>query len=253
MSTTLEWFSLADRTALVVGGTRGMGYEICRGLSEAGARVALVGRRLEVSDARATELARSTGGEVSGFGCNISHWDEIDGLVEDVEAKLGPVDILVNNAGMSPLYESVDTVTEALWDKVIGVNLKGPFRLCALLGTRMMARGRGSIINIGSSSGLLRPRPHRVPYDAAKSGLVAITIGLAHAFAPDVRVNCVMPGPFHTDVAEAAPAIHHGRAKEVALGRPGRPEEIVGSVLYLASDAASFTTGATLRVDGGGV
>jgi NAD(P)-dependent dehydrogenase (short-subunit alcohol dehydrogenase family) len=158
----------------------------------------------------------------------------------------------VNNAGMSPLYPDLTSVSEELWDKVLGVNLKGPFRLTALVGTRM-ADGPygGSIINV-SSTGSLRPAPGMLPYDAAKSGLNTLTEGFAKAFGPTVRVNCIMAGPFLTDIAKAwDPATLERGMPHHALLRAGQPEEIVGAALYFATAASSYTTGAVLRVDGG--
>src|SRR5215204_5046774 len=116
--------------------------------------------------------------------------------------RFGKVDVLINNAGMSPLYESLNSVTEKLFDAVVNLNLKGPFRLSALVGERMVADGGGSIINV-SSSGSRRPRPEQLPYSAAKAGLNALTEGLALAFGPTVRVNTLMPGPFLTDISKA--------------------------------------------------
>jgi NAD(P)-dependent dehydrogenase (short-subunit alcohol dehydrogenase family) len=153
---------------------------------------------------------------------------------------------------MSPLYDHVRDVTEALWDKVIGVNMKGPFRLTALVGTRMVEAGGGSIIMV-STAGSRNPRANIIPYAAAKAGLNAMTVGFAHAFAPTVRVNCLMPGPFRTDVTKAWDMeAFHQRAESGAifLRRIGEPEEIVGGALYFASDASSFTTAATLEVSG---
>jgi len=135
---------------------------------------------------------------------------------------------------------------------VVALNLKGPFRLTALVGPRMVADGGGSIINV-SSTGSIRPMPFMLPYDAAKAGLNALTVGFAHAYGPTVRVNCIMAGPFLTDVTKDWDMA--GFEAEVerrhALRRGGRPEEIVGSALYFASDESSYTTGAVLRVDGG--
>ena len=164
---------------------------------------------------------------------------------------MGKVDVLVNNAGMSPLYPDPASVTEELYDKVLAVNLKGPFRLTALVGTRMAAGGGGSIINV-SSIGSLRPTATIIPYAAAKAGLNAMTVAFADAFAPKVRVNCILAGAFATDAAAVWDEGTRRRAAEhAALDRIGDPAEIVGTALYFASDASSYTTGALLRVDGG--
>ena len=144
----------------------------------------------------------ATGRRALPYGVHVGHWDELDGLVEAAYEAFGRVDVLVNNAGMSPLYGSVDEVSEDLFDKVIAVNLKGPFRLAALVGTRMAAGAGGSIINI-SSAAAVRPRPDVLPYAAAKAGLNALTAGLARTFGPTVRCNAIMAGTFLTDVSKA--------------------------------------------------
>jgi NAD(P)-dependent dehydrogenase (short-subunit alcohol dehydrogenase family) len=161
--------------------------------------------------------------------------------------------VLINNAGMSPIAPSSVETSEDLWDKVLGVNLKGPFRLTALLGSRMAAGQGGSIINV-SSVASIRPSPQTAPYAAAKAGLNALTVAFAHEYGPKVRVNCIMAGPFVTDAARLwvhSDGFKQQAEREFALGRAGDPDEIVGTALYLASDASSFTTGAVLRVDGG--
>jgi NAD(P)-dependent dehydrogenase (short-subunit alcohol dehydrogenase family) len=162
------------------------------------------------------------------------------------------VDILVNNAGMSPLYPSLAEVSEELYDKVLAVNLKGPFRLASVIGARMAAGAGGVILNV-SSVAASRPTPAEAPYAAAKAGLSTLTIALAHAYGPKVRVNAIEAGPFLTDVARSwdLDAFERYAATSMALRRAGRPAEIVGTALYLVSDAASFTTGAIVRVDGG--
>jgi NAD(P)-dependent dehydrogenase (short-subunit alcohol dehydrogenase family) len=152
---------------------------------------------------------------------------------------------------MAPLYDSLESVTEELFDKVIGVNLKGPFRLSAIVGSRMAASRGGSIINI-SSTGALRPTGEALPYTVAKAGLNALTVGLAHALAPSVRVNAIVAGWFMTDMSKSwsqAELAQH--TQSLAAKRAGDPSEIAGMALYLASDASSFTTGALLTVDGG--
>ena len=185
------------------------------------------------------------------YAVHVGHWDELDGLVDAAYEEFGHVDVLVNNAGMSPVYDNVVEVTETLFDKVIGVNLKGAFRLTALVGTRMASGTGGSIINI-SSAASTRPRPDVLPYAAAKAGLNALTAGFAHAFGPSVRCNAIMAGTFFTDVSKSWDmTAFETRAQRFALRRGGQPSEIVGAALYLASDASSYTTGAVLPVDGG--
>ena len=166
--------------------------------------------------------------------------------------RFGRCDVLVNNAGMSPLYPSVDAISESLFDKVVGVNLKGPFRLSANIGTRMVAAGGGSIIFV-SSIASTRPSAQEIVYGAAKAGVNNLTYGLARTFGPTVRVNCIVPGPFLTDISEAwdMDQFEKGARTGYALGRGGRPDEIVGAALYLATDASSYTTGTTIEVDGG--
>ena len=200
----------------------------------------------------AEELLGATGVEARGIGAHVGRWDDARrSRRAPPGTPSGKVDVLVNNAGMSPLYDSVTDVSEELFDKVIGVNLKGPFRLTALLGTRMAEGDGGSIINI-SSVGAVRPRPGILPYAAAKAGLNAITVGFAHAFGPSVRVNAIMAGTFLTDVSKSWDAEAFAkRADGFAAKRGGEPDEIVGAALYLASDLSSYTTGSILTVDGG--
>ena len=243
---------LAGKVALVTGGSRGLGRSMVLAFADAGADVVITSRKLGACQAVADEV-EAKGRRALAVACHIGHWDEIDELVEQAYATFGRVDVLVNNAGMSPLYPDPASVSEELWDKVVGVNLKGPFRLTALVGTRM-ANGPygGSIINV-SSTGSLRPAPDMLPYDAAKAGLNTLTEGFAKAFGPSVRVNCIMAGPFLTDIAEGSwgPAAREHGMPHHALGRAGEPEEIVGAALYFATDVSSYTSGAILRVDGG--
>lgn len=159
------------------------------------------------------------------------------------------VDILINNAGMPPVVARVVDTTEELFDKVVAVNFKGPFRLSTLVGKRMASGDGGAIINI-SSVGAIRPRPEYAPYAGAKAALNAITEALAFEYAPKVRVNGVMPGSFRTDIAKHWPADKE-KSVATAIKRFGEPAEIVTAVLYLASDHSSFTTGSVIRVDGG--
>jgi NAD(P)-dependent dehydrogenase (short-subunit alcohol dehydrogenase family) len=222
------------------------------GFARAGADVVIASRKFETCVAVAEAIEAETGRRALPVRCHVGSWQDVEALVDTVYAEFGRVDVLVNNAGMSPLYDSLDGVSEELYDKVFDVNLKGPFRLTALVGTRMVEAGRGSIIMI-SSDAAVTPRPRSLPYAAAKAGLNAITVGFAHAFGPAVRVNCIMAGPFATDVAKAwnLEGMEATVASHSALGRVGSPEEVVGAALYFASDASSFTTAAIMPVDGG--
>jgi NAD(P)-dependent dehydrogenase (short-subunit alcohol dehydrogenase family) len=212
--------------------------------------VVVVSRKAEACEQAASKL-RADGGTAVGRACHVGHWDELAPLADWLYGEFGRVDVLVNNAGISPLYERLSDVTEDQWDKVIGVNLKGPFRLSALVGERMAAGDGGSIINV-SSTGAVRPTADIVPYAAAKAGVNAMTAGLAHALGPKVRVNTIMPGPFLTSIARDWDLqMLAERTRAHPLRRAGQPDEIVGTALYFASDASSFTTGAVLAVDGG--
>lgn len=243
-------FDLAGKVALVTGGSRGLGREMVLGFAEAGADVVIASRKQESCDEVAREV-EAMGRAALPMACHVGQWDALEQLVDAAYDRFGKVDVLVNNAGMSPLYPDPASVSEALFDKVIDVNLKGPFRLAALIGARMVEGDGGSIINV-SSTGAIRPTGDIIPYAAAKAAVNAMTIAFAKAYGPKVRVNCIMPGPFMTDITKAwdIPAFERS-AQAFALRRGGRPDEIVGAALYLASDASSYTTGTILKVDGG--
>jgi NAD(P)-dependent dehydrogenase (short-subunit alcohol dehydrogenase family) len=243
-------FDLTGRVALITGGTRGLGRAIIHTLAGAGADIVVSSRKQDACDEAAAE-ARSIGRRALAYACHVGQWDDLEGLVDAAYAEFGRIDILVNNAGIAPTYPDPRGVTEDLWDKVIAVNLKGPFRLTALVGARMAESDGGAIVNI-SSIGSVRPTRDILPYAAAKAGLNALTVGFADAFGPKVRVNAVMPGPFLTDISRNWD--HEAfaeRARTFPLRRAGAPEELASAVLYFASDASSFTTGAVLAVDGG--
>ena len=242
---------LSGKVAVVTGGTRGLGRCMVSALAGAGADVVVTSRNAAACRDVAGQVSKESGRRAFARACHVGRWDEIGGLVDDAYAEFGRVDVLVNNAGISPLYASLDTASEELFDKTIAVNLKGPFRLSALVGTRMAAGDGGSIISIASTAAV-KPRAAFIPYAAAKAGLVAMSEGLARAFGPSVRANVVMAGPFETDITAGWDwEAFNERVKQFALGRIGQPEEIVGAVLYLASEASSYTTGAVIRVDGG--
>lgn len=246
-------FDLTGKVAIVTGGSRGLGREMVLAFAQAGADVVIASRKLESCEVLAREVEQTTGQKALPVACHVGEWGQVEELAERAYDRFGKVDVLVNNAGMSPLYDHVSNVSEALYDKVLDVNLKGPFRLTALVGTRMVEQGSGSIIMV-SSNGSINPRANIIPYAAAKAGLNAMTVGFAHAFGPKVRVNCIMPGPFLTDISKAWDLeAFQKRAKEsIFLGRGGEAHEIVGAALYFASDASSYTTAAVLPVTGGG-
>ncbi len=251
MGAVTDRFLLTGKVALVTGGSRGLGREMVLAFAQAGADVVIASRNAEACAEVARQVESETGRAALAVGCHVGHWDELPGLLGAAYERFGRLDVLVNNAGKSPLYESLTDVGERLWDSVLAVNLKGPFRLTALAGERMAAGDGGSIINI-SSVAAVHPRPDVIPYAAAKAGLNAMTAGFALAYGPKVRVNGIVAGPFLTDISKAWDLEAFGQAaKRHALQRGGDPAEIAGAALYLASDASSFTTGSVLTVDGG--
>jgi NAD(P)-dependent dehydrogenase (short-subunit alcohol dehydrogenase family) len=246
-----DLFDMTGKVALVTGGSRGLGREMVLAFAERGADVDIASRKIENCDAVAAE-GRALGRRALSVAYHAASWQGADDLAAAAYAEFGRIDVLVNNAGMSPLYPSVDAVTEDLYDKVMGVNLKGPFRLSAVVGTRMVADGGGSIIFV-SSIASQRPSATELVYGPAKAGLNALTYGLARTLGPTVRVNCIVPGPFLTDISKAwdMAAFERSAKQGFALQRGGEPHEIVGAALYFATAAGSYTTGTTLNVDGG--
>ena len=245
-------FDLTDRVAVITGGSRGLGREMALAFARHGADVVIASRKVDACNELAEEITSSTGRKAIGVACHVGRWEDCDALYERVYDEMGHCEILVNNAGMSPLYPSLVEVTEELYDKVFGVNLRGPFRLSALFGTRMAQENGGSIINV-SSVAAVQPSPVELPYGTFKAGLNAMTLGMARAFGPTVRVNCIMPGPFLTDISKAwdLEAFAKTAKATIPLQRGGEPDEVVGAALYFASDASSYTTGAILKIDGG--
>ena len=244
---TRDLFDLSGQVALVTGGSRGLGLQMVLAFADAGADVVVTSRKLDACEAAADEV-RAKGRRALAHSAHVGRWGELDALVDAAYAEFGHVDILVNNAGMSPLAPSSVETTEELFDKIVSVNFKGPFRLAALVGRRMADGDGGSIINI-SSSGALRPMPSFGPYAGSKAALNTLAHVFGREYGPKVRVNTISAGPFLTDIANAWPEEGRHHAPN-ALQRPGRPEEIVTTALYLASPASSYTTGALIQVDG---
>jgi NAD(P)-dependent dehydrogenase (short-subunit alcohol dehydrogenase family) len=246
-------FSVGERVVLVTGGSRGLGRAICFGLAERGARVLIASRKLDACEELAAQIRRN-GGNAFAAACHVGHWESLDRVVANAAERWGRLDGLINNAGMSPLAPSLLETSEVLFDKVVGVNLKGPTRLTALAADAMKATGGGSIVNI-SSLASVKPIPTTTVYSAAKAGLNVLTKASALEYAGvGVRVNGIICGTFDTDAAagfvrnaDLLPEI----VRPIALGRVGRPEEILGAVVYLLSDASTYTTGSLMTIDGG--
>ena len=245
-------FDLGDRVAVITGGARGIGRQIAMAFARRGATVVVASRKVEACEAFAAEITARTGIPAIGLCCHVARWQDCNDLVDAVYSRFGHCDVLVNNAGISPVYGLLSEVSEELWDKTLGVNLKGAFRLSALIGERMAAAAGGSIINI-SSIAAVQPKPHDLPYAIAKAGLNALTLGTARAFAPSVRVNTIMLGPFLTDIAKAwdMAAFTSTAERDIPLQRGGEAHEVVAAALYLAGSGASYTTGSVLKIDGG--
>lgn len=240
-------FDFTGKVALVTGGSRGLGLQMVMALAERGADVIVASRKIEACQAVAEDV-RMLGRRAMAHAAHCGRWDEIDRLIEAAYGAFGRVDILINNAGMGPACPSHE-VTEALFDSVVNLNFKGPFRLASQVGYRMAQGDGGCIINI-SSTASLHAVPGIVPYGGAKAAINSMSISLARELAPKVRVNTLVPGPFLTDISKAWTE-EARESQPVALGRAGKPEEIVTAALMLASPASSYTTGALVQVDGG--
>jgi 3-oxoacyl-[acyl-carrier protein] reductase len=238
---------LTGKTAFVTGSTRGIGLAIARALHAAGARVAVVGR----DQARAAAVAAELGERAVGVACDVAQADQVDAAIAAAEQALGPIDVLVNNAGLTR-DNILLRLTDADWNAVLDANLKGAFHTTRAVIKGMMKRRAGRIVNITSIVGLTGNKG-QANYAASKAGLIGFTKSVAKEYASrGVLANCVAPGFIQTDMTAALP--DEARAtllQDIALGRLGRPEDVAGAVLFLASDLAGYITGQVLVVDGG--
>ena len=245
-------FDFTGKVALVTGGSRGLGYQMVKAFAERGADVIVVSRKIEACEAVCEEM-RALGRKALAISAHVGRWDECDRLVEEAYAAFGRVDILVNNAGMSPRARSHE-VTEKLFDSVLNLNFKGPFRLSSQVAKRMFDAGEaggpgGCIINV-TSSGSMMPLPGVIPYGSSKAALNAMGRSLAWEYAPHVRVNTLSPGAFRTDIVEAWPDKGRGPIA-IPRGHAAEPEDIITAALFLASPASVNVTGSIVRCDGG--
>jgi NAD(P)-dependent dehydrogenase (short-subunit alcohol dehydrogenase family) len=243
-------FSLAGQYALVIGGTSGIGKALAKGLLEEGARVIIAGSGQEKLDAALAELR--AGGPVSGYRADVRDLEQLHGLVGITLAHHGHLDLLVNCQGVTRLKPAEEFTPED-WSAIIDINLRSVFFACTGVGRHMLGRGRGSIINIASLSAY-RGWPMSAIYSMSKAAIVSMTRTLATEWAPrGVRVNAIAPGFFMTDLAASAmnPLRRQRALDRTPMGRWGEVDELVGAAVYLASPAARFVTGETIRVDGG--
>ena len=245
-------FKLDGKIALVTGASRGIGESIALTLADYGATCILVSRRIEGLQAVQQKI-EAGGGRAAPMACNMGALDQIQALFAEVRSRFGRLDILVNNAATNPYFGPMEDATESAWDKTLAVNLKGPFFMIQQAAALMAATG-GAIVNVASINAV-RPAPMQGIYSITKAGVVAMTKAYAKELAPrNIRVNALLPGLTETRFASALidnDAIYERVLQRIPMQRHAQPEEMAGAVLYLVSDAASFTTGTTIVCDGG--
>jgi NAD(P)-dependent dehydrogenase (short-subunit alcohol dehydrogenase family) len=248
-------FDLTGRVVIVTGSTKGIGRAMASGLAAAGATVVVSSRKQELCEQVAAEVTAETGREALGLACHVGDWDAIPGFVDQVHTRLGRIDVLVNNAGISPARINASEMTLDFWRKCFSVNLEGPLRLSQCVAPIMRDQGGGSIVNIGTMAAY-SGGANVIAYGASKAGLLNATKSMAQEWAPwKVRVNILSPGPFQSEMVDGAARQSPGFKELIAggtmQGRIADPHEIVGPVIYLASDASSFVTGDDISVSGG--
>jgi NAD(P)-dependent dehydrogenase (short-subunit alcohol dehydrogenase family) len=253
MASVLERFRIDGKVALVTGGSRGLGRAIAEALATAGARVAVSARQLENARRAADAVAAASGQKTLGVAADVTVPADVEAMVARVLDGLGRLDILVNNAGIN-IRGPIEQLSEADWDAVVDTNLKGPWLCCRAVAKPMKSQRWGRVINVSSMLGEIA-LAGRSPYASSKGGLTLLTKTLALEWAPHgINVNALCPGPFATEINTPLlndPAARAQMEANVPLGRWGDPAELGPAAVFLASDASSFMTGATLFIDGG--
>ncbi|MBU2514916.1 SDR family oxidoreductase [bacterium] len=246
-------FSLKNKIALITGASRGIGEEIAKTLAEYGAHCILVSRKEEALLEVVAKIEKN-GGSAEAIACHMGHLDQIANLFGRIEEKHGRLDILVNNAATNPFFGNITDVDEAIWDKTLGVNLKGPFFMTKHAAGLMMKSGGGSVVNVASINAI-SPAPFQGVYSITKAAMVSMTKAFAKELAGwKIRVNALLPGLTKTKFASALienKEIYDIALEGIPMKRHAEPHEMAGAVLYLVSDASSFTTGSCLVCDGG--
>jgi NAD(P)-dependent dehydrogenase (short-subunit alcohol dehydrogenase family) len=249
---TIPTFRLDGKVALITGGSKGLGRAMALGFAEAGADVVVASRKVEACELVADEV-RSRGRRSLALGCHVGDWAQCDALISRAIDEWGHIDIVVNNAGIAPAPPSLLGISEELFDKTMAVNVKGPVRITGLAAEYLPVGG--SIINI-SSKASVRPTPFTAVYSASKAALNAFTQAASQELGPrGIRVNAIVCGPFHSasfDRALVSPDFELMVTSQISLGRIGSVDEIIGTALFLASDASSYMTGSLIALDGGG-
>lgn len=246
-------FSLENKVALITGASRGIGEAIACTLADHGADCILVSRKIDALEGVKKKI-EDNGGKAEAISCHMGYLDQIESLFEQVRSRYGRLDILVNNAATNPYLGELRDAPESAFNKTVEVNLKGPFFMTQYGAKLMEEGGGGAIVNVSSINGVT-PAPYQGVYSITKAGLISMTKAYAQELAQkNIRVNALLPGLTETKFSEALienKEIYEYALQRIPMNRHATPDEMVGAVLYLVSDAASFTTGETIACDGG--